>query len=514
MRAFVLAAAAVVAAVVASVTAGDAGSDRVQRLVDRLGSGGFRDRESATRELDNVGEPALDALRKAAASTDPETRRRAADLVERINGRLSVARVLAPTSVQFDYKDKPLADAVADLGRQIGTTITLHEQSKFRGRTITAATPGPVPLWEAVELFCRKAELHEWDGLTPVPGLAAPQTPAQIQGMGGFNGQVVFLNRNGRSRPTGPPSTAVVLLDGPGGPLPTSHGGAVRVRVLPPNTPMPNTAVGADDLVLPLQVSAEPKLNWQAAADVRVDRAMDDAGRPLTATAVLPMMPVDEDELILVNGMVVQAPARRAGPVGVRVRRGDKPAKKIVELAGTVAAHVRLAEPLAVVDAPLKAAGQPIRGGHGVTLNIRSISRGESGEVTLSADVRMPPDVQLQQGVGALNMNGAVFAGQVVIQGGGAIRFGAGGPQPAGQALPSGTTEYQGLALEDAAGKRFTAPKGVVELSHLAQDGMTLRVTATFRPAEKTQEPARLVFTATRPATIDVPFTIKDVPLN
>jgi hypothetical protein len=166
------------------------------------------------------------------------------------------------------------------------------------------------------------------------------------------------------------------------------------------------------------------------------------------------------------------------------------------------------------VDAPLKAAGQSVRGGHGVTLNLQSISRGDSGDVTVSADVRMPSDIQLPQGVGAINMNGGMFAGQIVIQGGGAVRIGGGGPQPAGQTLPSGTTEYQGLAVEDAAGKRFTAPKGVFELRQLGPDGMAFRITATFRPAEKTQEPARLVFSATRPATIDVPFTVKDVPLN
>jgi hypothetical protein len=303
-----------------------------------------------------------------------------------------------------------------------------------------------------------------------------------------------------------------VLLDGPGSAVPASRGGAVRVRALPPGTPFPTAAVGSDEVVLPLQVSPEPKLNWQSAATVRIDRAVDESGRLLTATAAVPVVQSDADEMVFINGMFIQGQGRRAGPVGVRVRRGDKPAKRLAELAGTVAAQVRLAEPLAVVDAPLKAAGQAVRGSHGVSLAVKSISRGDSGDVTLSAEVKQPLDIQIPQLAG-INVNGAVFAGQIVIQGPGAIRIGPGGPAPVGQSLPAGATEYQGLSVEDAKGRRFTALKGVVEMGQYGPDGATFRITATFRPAAKEQEPARLVFTATRPATIDIPFVVKDVPL-
>src|SRR5262245_33107942 len=86
-----------------------ASPERIQSLIDRLGSAQFREREAACRELDALGEAALDALRKAASAGDPETRRRAAELVERIDTRLTAARLLSPTIVQLDYKDTPLA---------------------------------------------------------------------------------------------------------------------------------------------------------------------------------------------------------------------------------------------------------------------------------------------------------------------------------------------------------------------------------------------------------------------
>jgi HEAT repeat protein len=54
-------------------------TDRIARLVRQLGDDSFEKREAASRELDAIGEPAVAALRKAAASSDdPEIRWRAA----------------------------------------------------------------------------------------------------------------------------------------------------------------------------------------------------------------------------------------------------------------------------------------------------------------------------------------------------------------------------------------------------------------------------------------------------
>src|SRR5205085_8054353 len=60
----------------------------VEQLVARLGSPAYRERAAATRALDALGEAALDALHRAAKSADPEARRRAGELVERIELRL------------------------------------------------------------------------------------------------------------------------------------------------------------------------------------------------------------------------------------------------------------------------------------------------------------------------------------------------------------------------------------------------------------------------------------------
>lgn len=67
-------------------------ADRVARLVKQLGHEEFARRQEASTELDAIGEPALDALRTAAArSEDAEVRRRAERLIASITGRIRAA---------------------------------------------------------------------------------------------------------------------------------------------------------------------------------------------------------------------------------------------------------------------------------------------------------------------------------------------------------------------------------------------------------------------------------------
>jgi RNA polymerase sigma factor (sigma-70 family) len=60
-------------------------ADRIGRLVRQLDSDLFEEREQATRELDKIGVPALEALRKAAKDGSPEVQKRAEELIRRID---------------------------------------------------------------------------------------------------------------------------------------------------------------------------------------------------------------------------------------------------------------------------------------------------------------------------------------------------------------------------------------------------------------------------------------------
>ena len=72
---------------------GDSGKQaanaKIDRLIKQLGDDDFAKREAASKELDALGEPALPALRKAAAaSADLEIQRRAEQAVRAINARV------------------------------------------------------------------------------------------------------------------------------------------------------------------------------------------------------------------------------------------------------------------------------------------------------------------------------------------------------------------------------------------------------------------------------------------
>ena len=91
MRVYVVVCAvvAVILAALAATLRGDSGketkTDRIARLIKQLGDDAFAKREAATKELKDIGAPALAALRKAVASSDDlEIRRRAESICETI----------------------------------------------------------------------------------------------------------------------------------------------------------------------------------------------------------------------------------------------------------------------------------------------------------------------------------------------------------------------------------------------------------------------------------------------
>src|SRR5947209_7359700 len=145
---------------------------RVAKLVEQLGSGDFGEREKASQELDDIGAPAVEPLHKAVASEDAEVRRRADDLVRKIEKRTASARILTPTRVHLVYKDTPLPEAVADFKKKSGYGVVLHDpKGKLAGRKVTLDT-GETTFWHAVDLFCREAGVHQAGprDLVPPPG--------------------------------------------------------------------------------------------------------------------------------------------------------------------------------------------------------------------------------------------------------------------------------------------------------------------------------------------------------
>src|SRR5262249_30321458 len=134
---------------------------KVVQLIERLGNNNFEEREKASRELEGIGAPALEALRKATQNTDIEVKNRALDLVAKIEKQILQDKLLAPTGLRLVYKDTPVAEAVADLAKKSKYNIVLHDpQKKLTDRKVTLDT-GETTFWEAFDQFCQQAGLME-----------------------------------------------------------------------------------------------------------------------------------------------------------------------------------------------------------------------------------------------------------------------------------------------------------------------------------------------------------------
>jgi hypothetical protein len=496
------------AVVAARPAAADDSAAAVARLIDRLASQDFAEREKASGDLEALGPAVLEPLRRAARGDDLEVRRRAGELVQRLEARALSEKLLAPTRVRLTYDDVPLRAALEDLQRRAGLRLTLHDpENKLADRRVTLDT-GDVPLWEAFDAFCRKAGLAEPS--PGEPGQAAPTdsnslpTPppipvgravgAQAPAMPVQAAQVQIQLQVAGQPPmvTAMPATpgvlpsALALADGKPQPFPAHVAGAVRLRALPPDTPVPGLRRRPDEVAVILQVLPEPKLEWRGVLAVSLDRATDDEGQALARAGVVTSPGA--------HGVAVPPGSFRAPPptrltpqvVAVRLRKGDKPSRALRELVGTVLAQVQTEpEPLLTVDRVLQSAGRTVKGQWGGFLRLVRVDRADDGSVTLHVQVENPPDVV-----------------PAVLR---AATAAADGP-------PAPLAGQNGLHLLDDKGNALP----LVPLHVQAQSNgaaVVWEYTFLHQPRRDQGEPDRLVFAGTRTVTVDIPFTIADVPL-
>jgi hypothetical protein len=135
--------------------------DRIAQLLKQLGSSKYAEREKAKRELETIGLPALEQLRKAAKEGDLETTRRCQELIKKFEGKLAADVLLAPKKVNLNLKDVTVMQAVEELQKQSGYQIIIDgDRTALAKRTMTLVT-GEVTFWEAFDKLCEAAKLSE-----------------------------------------------------------------------------------------------------------------------------------------------------------------------------------------------------------------------------------------------------------------------------------------------------------------------------------------------------------------
>ncbi len=467
----------------------------VAELIRALGSDDYQEREAASKALGALGAAALDALRKASLDPDPEVRGRASEVVQLIESLLETASVTAPQKLRLQYKDVPLAEALADLGKKTGFALKLQpETTKADDRKVTLDT-GEVTTWEAFDKFCAAA------GLVEIAPPSASRTPA-----GGQTGSSVTIMGGRAGLPTQPTDIVklpaeekkleIALGDGKPSASPTHYAGALRVRLAPADTVVPNNSKNEGETLFALEVLTENKLLWQKAVALRVTKALDENGVALAPLPVTLKMAAPTGAAVrsnvIINGTPIVPPEDAPGPesrlVPVRLRQGEKPTKRLKELTGTIVAQVKTeAQPLVSVDNVLKSAGQTVKGPHGGSIRVLEVVK-QDGSVRIKVQIETV-------GRGLTDAPVVPFGGTIIING-----------------KRLGEEEFlssQNFALIDAKGKPFRVEKAV----HTGVRTSTAHEYELTYPLEDRDEPTKFVYRDHRVLFVEVPFTLKDVTL-
>jgi hypothetical protein len=475
-------------------TVNPAEQPRIASLIEQLGSVNFRERDAATKELDALGETALVALRKAAKSSDMEVVSRSLTLIARIEQRIENARLIAPTYLELTCKDTPVEEAVAELAKKSSCPIVIAgNKARLAGRKVSFAT-GQVPFWKAFEMLCEKAELVEASPTDVASATGVQQQPAMRRS--------VYV----RSQP--PLNQTITLVDGKASGALAHVEGAVRIRtVRGAGYETPLGAVPEDEIRIVLDVKAEAKIQLLQVLGVKVDRAIDDRDQTLVqslttndAIGAQEELQLQLRQLQLQGAMKVGQTAGAQSVAPARLKKGATESTSLKELRGTVSLKIRTpVETLVTVDNILKARGETVKGrSSGAQIKVINVQEEKNGDINVEVELEQSHEI-------AGLANGAIGQG-VIIQGNVQIQIGGAATKTAGGS-------NLGIDLLDAKGAALKFLSARQTRMQWQPTGRIMVATFTFH-ADKDQHADKLVFRGSRPALVDVPFVLKDVPLK
>jgi len=489
-------------------------AERINKLIEQLGSTQFDEREQAAKALDAIGRPALNALQKATKSSDVEIQRRAKELVQKITQRVANDKILAPTRIRLQYDSTPVEAAVGDLAKKSGYAIILAgDKSKLAERRVTVDT-GEVPFWEAFDRFCEKAGLveagahvgqkqapaHPVAPATPVPPKpAAPAVPpvpvpARVGPAANPVQPLPAAVGGGTAANTG----RITLVDGVSRDLPTCYQGAVRIRALPPGTLIPGISMRMQEIVLGLEISPEPKLQMQSIVSIAVEKAVDREDQALVQAQSAATDRLGRKDAALTPSAVLPYPGNLK-QVPIVFKTPNKPAANLKELKGLITAKARTEpEEILKINNVLQAGKLEVKGPGSSVMRLLEACRDADGVVTIR--------VQVEYSNQSIVANAANQQLKTVA----VVRPGA---VPA--AGPAASTKYRsfgGITLTDSKVELFDLH--VKQSSARMADNIYAReFTFTCQSTKDRGEPVKLAFVGQRVVTVEIPFTLTNVPL-
>jgi hypothetical protein len=292
-------------------------------------------------------------------------------------------------------------------------------------------------------------------------------------------------------RPPAEAPVALVLAEGEPA-APTHLAGSARFRALPPAARQPGVQL------LTLEATVEPALRWRQVITVRLDRIVDDQGQARKGGLAPPPPAVAAPQrgMVIINGQMIEPPDD--GPrddgrmISLRLEPAPKEARTLKELTGVVTALVQSApEDLVSVHDILKAAGKRFPGPQGSTVHIGEVTRLTSGAIRLRLEVQAVPR-KLSDGSGD-----QVFNQTIIING---RRLGE----------REEVLSAQNFILLDAQGKAISVTAAV---NTGKNQGALQEYEVTYLPAEGQAAPTWFVYRDRRSAVVEIPFTLRNVPV-
>jgi hypothetical protein len=308
----------------------------------------------------------------------------------------------------------------------------------------------------------------------------------------------------------------IVLVDGKTENLSTFQMGAVRIRVLPANTQLPGHGKTPEESFVTLEVTTEAGVDWRGVLEVHVQKAFDLKGREAaqvqesTAPSNGPViewgggvalnLAVGNNGIIFADALDSVAPSTDAPTreFPVRFKLAERGIKELREIQGVLFAQVQTPqEPLIRADKILQAEGKTFKGPADSFLKIHEVRQNDRGQVQMRVTLRRP---SMSEEALAM-MGGAVFV----------RRFNGRMAFLAQQEME--TVAAQNLSLHDSKGQAFQLTSAEESTQANGVD-VTQEFRLVFQSRQGLDQPARLVYSGHRLVTVEIPFTLKNVPLR